>query len=377
LNATGGLVAPGFEGVAEAFAAAANASAGGAAFAVFAGEEPLVDIWHGQDWCEDTLVLIFSGTKGLIATCVLLLVERGLLDLEEPVARYWPGFAARDVLVRHVLAHTAGLPGLQPSFSLDDALDALRMEERVAGARPLWQPGTTLAYHAFTFGWLCDGLIRHIDGRSTGRFFSDEVAGPLDLELWIGLPSALESRVAELVRAPDYALTYLGDEPEALLASVYPDSLDAFRWNEERVHQAEIPAGNAIGTARAVARLYGSLDRILRPETLELASGELSRGLCEITRRSYAFGAGFELWTELQRLGPERDAFGHTGSGGSTHGRWPSHGVGFSYAMSELRLEAADDRGPSILAALSAALRSQSWRSRARPNGSQKLRPRT
>jgi CubicO group peptidase (beta-lactamase class C family) len=315
-------------------------------------------VWGGGDWQEGTLVLLFSGTKGLVATCVLLLVEREGLDVDAPVSRYWPGFRAQDVLVRHVLAHTAGLPGLQPPFSLEDALDAEEMEARIAAAQPLWKPGMRLAYHAMTFGWLCDGLIRRIDGRSVGRFFADEIATPLELELWIGLPPALEPRVAELVRAPDYRITYLGDEPEPLLAVVYGEASAEFRWNDARFHEAEIPAANAIGTARAVARMYGSLDRILAPATLELASRELSRDLCAVTRRPYAYGAGFELWTELERLGPVRDAFGHTGSGGSTHGRWPSQRVGFSYAMSELRLESGDDRGPTVLTALAEALRS-------------------
>ena len=135
---------------------------------------------------------------------------------------------------------------------------------------------------------------------------------------------------------------------------------ERFVWNEEAFHRAEIPAANAIGTARSIARLYGSLDRILSPETIDLGRTELSRGRCAVTGRSYAFGVGFELQTELGRLGPPAGAFGHTGSGGSTHGAWPEERAGFSYAMTELRAEAVDDRATRVLAALAQALRARS-----------------
>jgi len=325
----GGSVAAGFEPVFDAFERTLEGSSGGAAFAAFADGEPVVDLWGGdadaggaRPWDEDTLVLLFSGTKGVVASCMLLLLERGQLELDAPVARYWDGFGATEVLVRHVLAHTAGLPGLQPPFVFEEALDPVAMEDAIARQTPFWPPGSCLAYHALTFGWLCDGLLRRVDGRSTGRFVAEELAGPLGLELWIGLPDEQEPRVAELVAAPGYGITYLGDEPEP----------------------------------RSVARLYSRLGSLLSADVLALAHTELSRDLCAVTRRPYAYGAGFELQTGLGRFGPAEDAFGHTGSGGSTHGAWPSRGVAFSYAMSELRTESEDDRGPSVLRALYEAL---------------------
>jgi CubicO group peptidase (beta-lactamase class C family) len=363
----GGRVAEGFESVAEALRA--TVAGPGAAFAATVDGEPVVDVWSGNaddegtPWQEDTLVLVFSGTKGLVAVCLLVLLERGLLELETPVSRYWPEFAAggkERLLVRHVVSHEAGLPGLLPPVSASDILDGGRMAERLAAAEPFWAPGSRLAYHALTFGWLCGELVRRIDGRSLGAFFADEVASPLGLDLWIGLPPEEECRVAVLRRADDFGVTFLGDEPEPLLEALYGGLLDGFRWNEPACHEAEIPAAGAIGTARSVARLYsclareGELDglRLLSPETVRLGRRELSRGSCAVTHRPYAFAVGFELQTELLTLGPPTDAFGHTGSGGSRHGAWPRRRVAFSYVTRELRGEAADDRGRRVLAEL-------------------------
>jgi CubicO group peptidase (beta-lactamase class C family) len=370
-----GMTEPGFEGVAQAFEETLEGSLGGAAFAAFVDGRPVVDVWGGtadaeggRPWEESTAAIIFSGTKGLIAVCMLELVERGLIDLDEPVARYWPEFAAagkETVLVRHVLGHTAGVPGLMDSFSSDELIRPEEMTVRVAAEPPFWPPGERLAYHAFTYGWICGELIRRTDGRSAGRFLAEEVVEPLGLDAWLGLPEGLESRVAKLVARPDYVLTVVGDEPAPLLSAQYGRwDGGGTRFNDPEFHRAEIPGGGGIATARSVARLYaclacgGALDGVvlLRPETVELGRTELSRGLCEITRRPYAFAAGFELTTELGRLGPEPDAFGHTGSGGSTHGAWPSLRTGFSYVMTELRPELADDRGRLVLAALRDAI---------------------
>jgi CubicO group peptidase (beta-lactamase class C family) len=349
VSALGGTVAPGFEPVAEAFAATLDGAAGGAALAVVVDGVRVVDLWGG-DFVEDTLVLVFSGTKGVVATALLLLLQRGRLDLDDPVARYWPEFGAagkEGILVRHVLAHTAGVPGLRPPFAAEQLLDQAALAERLAAEPAFWPPGTRLAYHGHTFGVICGELIRRIDGRTAGHFVAEEVAGPLDLEFWLGLPEELEPRVAQLVAAPGYGFTYDGDEPELLDAIYGSGTLD---FNDPRVHRAEIPSANGIGSARAVARLYGS--PLLQSAPIE----ELSRGTCAITGRAYAFGQGFELWTELERLGPARDAFGHTGSGGSTHGAWPSLRTGFSYAPSELRGEADDNRGPALLRTLHASV---------------------
>ena len=369
-----GSTEPGFERVAEAFEQTLEGAHGGGAVAAFVDGSPVVDVWggtadaeSGRPWDESTAAVVFSGTKGLVAVCMLILAERGLVELDEPVARYWPEFAAagkEGVLVRHVLSHTAGVPGLKSSFARDDILDSETMTARVAAEPPFWPPGEQLAYHALTYGWICGELIRRADGRSPGRFLAEEVVEPLGLDAWLGLPEQLEPRVATLVARSDFAVTVVGDEPAPLLSALYGRDNGRFDWNAPEVHRVEIPGGNGIATARSMARLYGCLARggaldgvvLLEPETVERGRTELSRGVCAVTRRPYAFASGFELTTELARLGPEPDAFGHTGSGGSTHGAWPSLRTGFSYVMNELRPEESDERGPLLLGALRDAL---------------------
>jgi CubicO group peptidase (beta-lactamase class C family) len=351
-----GRLAPGFESIADVFSATVD---GGGAFAAFLDGEPVVDIWAGDGWQEDSLAVVFSGTKGLVAVCMLILVERGLLELDAPVSRYWPEFAASGkdgALVRHAVSHTVCVPGLRHGFGFDDALDGPRMSAAVAAEAPFWPIGSRLAYHAFTYGWICDALVRRTDGRSIGRFFAAEVAEPLGLDLWIGLPEPEQPRVVALERDAGYGVTVVGDEPAPLLGALYGDFLHAFRWNDPALHRAEVPAANAIGTARSIARLYGSLDRVLSPETIHLGRSELSRDRCAVTGRPYAFGVGFELQTELAAFGPPVTAFGHTGSGGSTHGAWPDERVGFSFVPRRLRAEAEDERRGLLLQALHEAL---------------------
>jgi CubicO group peptidase (beta-lactamase class C family) len=367
-----GRVAPGFEPVLDEFRRSfAERGEHGAAFAATLDGRTVVDLWggaadaaDGKAWREDTLTLVYSGTKGLVATCVLLLLERGALELEAPVARYWPELAAAgkgSLLVRHVVSHTAGLPGLRGGFSPADLLDPTHAVNELAASAPFWPPGERLAYHALTYGWLCDGLIRRVDGRSVGRLFADEIAGPLGLELWIGLPPEQEHRVSRLRPTPGYGPSTAGDVSPDLLHAVYGDLLDgSARWNDPTFHRVEIPAANAIGTARSLARLYaclacgGELDgvRLLTEEAVRTGRQELARGVCAVTHRPYAFGVGFELQTELAAFGPPAGAFGHTGSGGSSHGAWPEQRVSFSYVMNQLRRESGDDRARRLLGAL-------------------------
>jgi CubicO group peptidase (beta-lactamase class C family) len=206
--------------------------------------------------------------------------------------------------------------------------------------------------------------VRRVDGRSVGRFFADEFAAPLELDLWIGLPSELERRVSTVELAPDWGPGLM--RPEELGADRLARAVanptrysppDDFPWNEVSWHGAEVPAANAIGTARSIARLYGNLDQILGPEMLTFARRPLSTREDLLNHRWTSFGVGFQLQTDELALGPPRDAFGHGGAGGSKHGCWPAQGVGFSYAMNLLYADdAADGRGRSLLGALYSAL---------------------
>ncbi len=373
MPAVHGFVAAGFDLVAAEFERNfVERGELGAAFAAVRNGEPVVDLWGGVAdrpaglaWREDTLQLVFSGTKGFVAVCVLIAIERGLLELEAPVARYWPEFGKEDIRVRDVVSHTARLPGIDEPVGIDQFADAALMTRLLERQAPSEDPRAGLCYHAFTYGWLCGELIRRVDGRPIGRFFAEEVAAPLELELWIGLPEECETRVSTIEVASDWPNTPVlrpeTHKRDSLARSVWGNppvfDPDAFPWNSRAYHAAEIPAVGAIGTARSIARLYGNLDRLLAPATLELARAPLADGWDELHGTRRRFGVGFELQRDATSLGPPPDAFGHGGAGGSTHGAWPSHGVGFSYAMNLMRDDApVDPRPQALLAALHRSL---------------------
>jgi CubicO group peptidase (beta-lactamase class C family) len=385
-----GHVAPGFDAVSAAFARNfAVLGELGAAFAAEVDGVPVVDVWAGfadaeaeRRWERDTVATIFSGSKGLVAVCALILVDRGLLELDAPVARYWPEFAAAgksEVLVRHVLSHTAGLPGVRRRLTLEDVLDATRMAALLADEPLYAPPGSVLQYHRLSYGWICGELVRRLTGRTIGAFFADEVAGPLGLDAWIGLPEAVEDRVAVAQLADTWGQRVQVFDPsvtaaDPLMGTVWTNPTmyapGHFHFNEPRVRAAEIPAAGGIALARSLARLYACLANggqrggvsILSPEAVAVGRHELSRGPEHWLRRDMAYGAGFALQTDRLPLGPPADAFGHTGAGGSVHGAWPSLGVGFSYVMTLMRDGEDRDggRGAALLEALHQALADRS-----------------
>jgi CubicO group peptidase (beta-lactamase class C family) len=207
--AIGGTVAAGFEGVRDAFAANfAEHGEVGAGFSLVHEGRTVVDLWGGiadaaagTPYTEDTLQLVFSSTKGATAICANLLAQRGELDVDAPVSAYWPEFAQSgkgDIPVRWLLCHKAGLPFIDAHLGLAEALDWETATAALAAMTPVWEPGTAHGYHAVTYGWLVGEVVRRITGKSLGAFFADEVAGPLGLEFWIGLPDDQQSRVAPL-----------------------------------------------------------------------------------------------------------------------------------------------------------------------------------
>lgn len=373
-----GWVDPRFAGVREAFVANfALWGELGAAFAVTLDGDPVVDLWGGvadeatgREWREDTLVTLFSGTKALVALCVLMLVDRGELDLDAPVSRYWPEFAAEgkhDLRVADLVSHRARLPGIRAAVGDDEILDGRRMAGLLATQPQDGDPRAGDVYHALTYGWLCGEVILRVDGRSVGEFFAEEVARPLDLDIWIGLPPELEARVATLRHALDW-----GDAPiwdvgvatrDALLWRVWhnPPVLGpgAVPWNSREWRTAEIPGAGGIGTARSMARLFGCLarggeldgERLVSRSTLERGVRELARRQDPLLDQPMTFGVGFQLQNESNALGPARDAFGHGGAGGSVHCAWPSQRVGLSYAMNLMRDHKGTDPRPQSLMA--------------------------
>lgn len=359
-----GYVAPGFGQVADEFRRNFTERGDlGAAFAAACDDTLLVDLWGGtadraggQLWTRDTLQILFSGTKGLVAACILLLIQRGQLDLGEPVAHYWPEFAAAgkdSILVHDAVSHTARLPGLEVPVTWQEATDARQMAALLAQQPASVDPRAIRTYHAVTFGWLCGELVRRIDGRSIGQFLSEEIARPLDLELWIGLPPDLEPRVSTVELAPTW--TSHADAADPLRRAVenpprYQPGT-SFPWNEPAWHAAEVPSSNGIGTARSMACFYARIGQLLSPETLQLGSTALSSRRDPLAGSWNSFGVGFQLQTAALTLGPAADGFGHGGAGGSVHGRWPRQRIGFSYAMN-LLAGPGDGRASALLAAL-------------------------
>jgi CubicO group peptidase (beta-lactamase class C family) len=369
-----GEVAPGFENVRGAFERTLGGDAPGGAFAAVVDGRMVVDLWGGvadaetgRPWEEDTCAVLFSGTKGLVATCLLHLADRGRLSLDDPVSRYWPEFAAAGksgVTVAQLAAHTAGLPALEGPLTRDDLHEPARLAARLAAQRPLWTDGTP-SYHAFTHGWLCGEIVRRVDGRTVGRYLAEEIAAPLGIALTIGLAAddPRGPRLARLRRRPGYRLSaFQSGEPDPRLASVYPlERLGGDVWNDRQVLAAEMPAAGGVGTASAMARLYGSLvsaDRpLVHPASLAAATSVEAAGDDPLTGRLLRFGpTGFELAGTPSQLGPAPDAFGHTGAGGSSHGGWPGSRTGFSFLSAELWTESEDRRARTVLEELHRAV---------------------
>lgn len=365
-----GWVAPGFEAVRDAFAA--NFAAGtevGAAFAVYRDGAPVVDLWGGvadpatgRPWDERTLVLVFSTTKGATAACAHLLADRGLLDLEAPVAHYWPEFASAGkeaVTVAHLLAHQAGLAWVDEPMSLEDALAWEPVVAALARQAPHWPPGTEHGYHALTYGWLVGEVVRRVSGRSLGTFFRDEIAGPLGLDFWIGLPAAEEPRVAPLItpesagdgelRAAMAALAGPGTELGRALSAPGGAFADTAVFNTRAVRAAEVPAANGVADARSIARMYaamiGEVDgvRLLSAGRLERATRRRTSGPNRVLLGlDIQFGLGFMVPSTVVAVGGPR-SFGHFGAGGSMGWADPDAGLAFGYVMNRMHLGLAGD----------------------------------
>ena len=356
-----GDVAPGWEPVRDAFADNfTHRGDVGAAVAVYAHGEPVVDLWggvadarQGRPWERDTLTLVYSTTKGLTAIVAHMLAAAGTVDLDAAVGEVWPEFATAGkeaTTLRHMLAHRAGLPTLEPPLTDEAALAWTPAVESLADQAPRWQPGTRHGYHAVTYGWLVGEVLRRATGSSVGALLADMVAGPLDADCHIGLPADLEGRVSRLLPAPVQPAGELTDEQLAVAAAYLdPSSLTMralnptvppFRFNSRALHAAELPAANGIATARALARVYaatiGEVDgvRLLDDAALADATAEQSAGPDEVLLRSTRFGSGFQLASDFAPLlGPR--SFGHSGAGGSLAFADPDAGIGFGYAMNQ------------------------------------------
>jgi CubicO group peptidase (beta-lactamase class C family) len=304
--------------------------------------------------------MTFSTTKGITAICANLLVERGVLDPHAPVAHYWPEFAANGkdaITVEMVLSHRAGLAAVDGDLAIDDVLGWHGVVNAIAQQKPQWEPGRAHGYHARTYGWITGEVIRRLTGRSVGRFFAEEIAAPLGLDYWIGLPAEIEPRCADLVPAggPSF-LTLLDREsllyrvmagPSSLFVNGYDDS-----WNSRAMRAVELPSSNGIGDARSLARVYaaciGEVEgvRVLRDDTVAEACALRSEGVDLVVGQELCFGLGFLAGPSLLGLG-RAGVFGHSGAGGSTAFADRASGLALGYVMNRMRFD-VDPRAATL-----------------------------
>ncbi|KUO10753.1 serine hydrolase domain-containing protein [Streptomyces sp. DSM 15324] len=381
-----GAVAEGFEPVREAFARNfATLGERGAAVAVYRDGRKVVDLWGGTrdvdgtaPWEHGTAQIVRSATKGVAAAVLLLLHQRGHLDLDAPVATYWPQYKAagkEHTLVRHLLAHRAGVPVLDRPLTPAEAADPDLGAAAVAAQAPLWEPGGDHGYHAQTYSWLTGELVRRVTGRPIGEWIADEIAGPLGAELWLGLPQSLHARVGRVgpVDAPVPA-GGLRTRPKRSVADAYADPASLTRRafaaitplpdeNDPAYRAAALPASNGIATADGLARLYASLIgevdggvRLFAPETAALARTEQSAGPDRVLVVTTRFGLGYMLHGGASPL-LSPTSFGHPGRGGALGLADPETGIALGYVTNGLRTGVtADPRAQALLRAVRTAV---------------------
>jgi CubicO group peptidase (beta-lactamase class C family) len=361
----GGVCKPGWEPVRDAFAANfARRDEIGASAAVVAAGDLVVDLWAGwadpartRAWQADTLTNVWSTTKAMTSLCVHLLMDRGELDPDAPVARYWPQFAAAgkaDIPVRWLMCHQSGLTGLSVPVAVTDYYDWEKITALLAAQEPLFPPGTTSGYQAITFGFLAGEVVRRIAGQSVGEFFAAEIAGPLDADFHIGLPAPELGRCSQLqgVRPSDdeqaaLARAYANLDPPAAAALLNP-ALTGDEANDDDWRLAEIPAANGHGTARALATIFGAVtdgsERLISAKTLAVARAGNGLHTDLVLGFPAEWGLGWGLsGTDLHFFGPNPMAFGHDGFGGSAVGGDPEAGVAFAYVMNRMGLNLVND----------------------------------
>ena len=386
-----GTVTQGFEPVKDAFLRNfEQRGERGAAVAVYRDGHKVVDLWAGtrnadyaaghEPWAVDTAQIVRSATKGIAAAVVLLLHQRGQIDLDAPVGTYWPEFKAAGkerVVVRQLLSHRAGLPVLDRPLTPAEAADGVSGPAALAAQRPAWEPGTAHGYHAQTYSWLLGELVRRLTGRTIGRWVAEEIARPLGLDFWIGLAQDEAHRVGRLGPVDEPAAADGGGlklRPKPAVSAAYhdPESLTRRAFgaidpapdeNDPAYRAAELPASNGISTARALARFYaatiGEVDggrRLFAPATLTLARTEESAGADRVLVVPTRFGLGFMLHGPASPLFGT-GSFGHPGRGGSLGFADPESGIALGYVTNGLRKGVtADPRAQALIRAVRSAL---------------------
>ncbi|MBA4179803.1 MAG: EstA family serine hydrolase [Anaerolinea sp.] len=361
----------------------------GAAVAVTAAGEPVVDLWGGwrdqaktRPWTRDAIVNVWSVGKAVTAVCLLRLVDRGLVELDSPVARYWPEFAqgGKDTIpVRMLLNHQAGLPAIAKPLPPGINLTSWQtMTAELASQEPWWAPGTGFGYHTNTFGFLVGEIVRRVDGRSLGTFLREEIAEPFGIDFLIGFGPREDARVAEWLAyraqpGEESQRPWLERDPATLsgmdlgrvLAYRNPPGHPEGAVNSRIWRQAEFPSTNGHSNARAIARLFGTLanggeldgERLLEATTIEQAYAIESDGEDLVLGRPNRFGLGFQLTIPgVRPLGPGAHTFGHYGNGGILGFADPDAAVGFGYVCNRSGRSWRDPRNIALIDAVYASL---------------------
>ncbi|MFF8645926.1 serine hydrolase domain-containing protein [Streptomyces sp. NPDC015345] len=385
MDVTGGVhgtVAAGFEPVRDAFVRNfSERGERGAAVTVYRDGRKVVDLWGGTKdvdgdtpWESGTAQVIRSATKGVAAAALLLLQQRGELDLDAPVGTYWPEFKARGkegVLVRHVLAHRAGVPALDRPLTPAEALDPDLAAAVLAAQAPFWEPGTGHGYHAQTYSWLTGELVRRVTGKAVGEWIDAEIARPYGLGLWVGLPEAEAARAGRMGRIePPTVPGALRARPKRNVAQAYADPASLTRRafgaidplpdeNDPAYRAAALPASNGIATADGLARFYAALigevdgaARLFAPATVDAARTEASAGPDRVLVVPTRFGLGYMLHGGASPL-LSPASFGHPGRGGALGFADPESGIAFGYVTNGMNKGVtADPRAQALVRAL-------------------------
>ncbi|GAA3107362.1 serine hydrolase domain-containing protein [Streptosporangium carneum] len=365
-----GVTIPGFERVRERFEALrAEDPEYSAAVAAYVDGELVVDLWGGPRLREDSILTTFSCTKGVSGVCVALLVERGLLDLDDPVSKYWPEFGVRGkaaVTVRDLLSHQVGLIGVDGGFTVEDLLRHEELAERLARQRPYWQPKAGHGYHALTIGVLADELVRRTAGRTLAEFYTEEIRLPRDIDFFVGLPETEEGRVVPVL-APE--LPSAPASPPQAEAVFAPGTLGGAAMtpgpdfpplpelaNTPAVHRAGPPSMGGVGSARGLAKLYACCvgdvggARLLSAETVEAVSRLQTVGDDLVLGTPTRFATLFQKAGGPLSYGSHR-AFGHDGVGGCVGFADPEDGLCFGYTTPQMPFPGgADARGLALAA---------------------------
>jgi CubicO group peptidase (beta-lactamase class C family) len=380
-----GTCEPRFRRVKEIFADSfENGIEVGAAVAAVVDGKTVFDLWGGyadkaktRPWTRDTLVNVWSTTKGITSMCAHRLVDQGKLDLDAPVAKYWPEFAqaGKDKIpVNYLLSHRAGLPAVRKQLPSDAYTNWPVMCAALAAQEPWWEPGTQHGYHAITFGYLVGEVIRRITGKTPGTYLREEIAAPLKLDIHIGVDASFDPRIAEIIGAPppppgkpDQIAT-MSVDPESMMFKAIANPVpvvDPKLTNSRAWRGAEVPAANGHTNARALATLYGALAtggdlngyRVLTPASIKRAHTEQANGPDLILGVTSRWGLGFALNQPNAPVGPNPRTFGHPGAGGSIGFADPDARIGFGYTMNQMGSDALiDGRASALFNAMFAAL---------------------